>query len=187
VVLAVPAYAQAAMLADLAPAISDELRDIPYPPVGVVCLGYETGRLTQPLDGFGFLVPSKEQRGILGTVVDSNVFPNRAPQGSMLFRTLVGGSRAQDRARLPADQLLDLVRAELREILGIDVDPEFAKIHVHERAIPQYHVGHARRLEAIEAARAAHPGLHLTGNAYRGVSLNDCVENAWRIADQVLQ
>jgi oxygen-dependent protoporphyrinogen oxidase len=105
----------------------------------------------------------------------------------MLFRTLVGGSRAADRARLPEDQLLDLVRAELRDILGMDVDPAFAKIYVHQKAIPQYHVGHARRLEDIETARVQHPGLHLTGNAYRGVSLNDCIENAWRIAGEVLE
>jgi oxygen-dependent protoporphyrinogen oxidase len=186
VLLAAPAYAQADRLAEIAPAISGHLRDIQYPALNVICLGYDQQRLGDHLDGFGFLVPSTEQRGILGTVVDSNVFPNRAPEGKVLFRTMVGGARASEKARLPEDALMDLVRGELRDILGITVDPDFGKAFLHERAIPQYPLGHARRLEAIDSELLRIPGLHLTGNAYRGVSLNDCIENAWRVADRVL-
>jgi oxygen-dependent protoporphyrinogen oxidase len=186
VVLASPAYAQAAMLRELAPGVSGLLEEIEYPPVAVVCLGYDTGRLGDYLDGFGFLVPSTEQRNVLGVVVDSNVFPNRAPAGKVLFRAMVGGARTPDKARLPEEQLLDLVRADMRGILGIEMEPEFAKLYQHQRAIPQYPVGHQQRLEAIDSALVEHPGLLLTGNAFRGVSLNDCVENAWRTAAQIL-
>jgi oxygen-dependent protoporphyrinogen oxidase len=152
----------------------------------VVCLGYDEQRLGRYLDGFGFLVPSTEQRGVLGTIVDSNVFPNRAPEGKVLFRSMVGGARAPDRASLPESELFDLVRADMRDILGVDADPEFSRLYQHQRAIPQYHVGHARRLADIDQVLARHPGLVLTGNAFRGVSLNDCVENAWRTAAQML-
>lgn len=186
VVLACPAFAQVRLLGGLAPDIAERLRDIPYPSVAVVCLGYDIERLGDVLDGFGFLVPSTEQRGILGSVVDSNVFPNRAPEGKVLFRTLVGGSRAPERAGLPENELLDLVRADLKDMLGMDIDPEFARSYTHQRAIPQYHVGHARRLSEIDRELQAQPGLYLTGNAYRGVSLNDCIENAWKTADRVL-
>ena len=61
-------------------------------------LGWGEGVLDILPDGFGFLVPSTEGRGILGTVVDSNVFPNRAPEGHVLLRTMVGGARASDLA-----------------------------------------------------------------------------------------
>ena len=71
------------------------------------------------------------------------------------------------------------------EIMGLAAEPEFAKIYRHERAIPQYLTGHAKRLELIESELRQHPGLVLTGNAYRGVSLNDCVVNAGRVADQL--
>ena len=71
-------------------------------------------------------------------------------------------------------------------MLGMDIDPEFARSYTHQRAIPQYHVGHARRLSEIDRELPAQPGLYLTGNAYRGVSLNDCIENAWKTADRVL-
>ncbi|MEE4216786.1 MAG: protoporphyrinogen oxidase [Xanthomonadales bacterium] len=186
VVLACPAYAQAAMLADLSPLFAELIGGIAYPPLSVVCLGYERGGMGPGLDGFGFLVPSRENRGILGTVVDSNVFPNRAPQGRVLLRTMVGGARVPAKAELPDDQLMDLVRSDLRDIMGIESDPEFASIYRHQKAIPQYRVGHAARLEAIDKELEKFPGLVLTGNAYRGVSLNDCVLNAQKTAGRLV-
>jgi len=183
-ILAAPAHAQAEMLQDMAPDLALLLNGISYPPLSVVCLGYRERDLGEPPDGFGFLVPGPEKRDILGTIVDSNVFPDRAPPGSVLLRTMVGGSRAPRQAQLPDEQLADTVRAELKTILGVDAEPEFLKIYRHERAIPQYHVGHAERLRKIEKALERFPGLVLTGNAFHGVSLNDCVENAWRTAEK---
>ncbi len=184
-VLAAPAYAQARILQDFLPAVSRQLEAIPYPAVAVVCMGYSRQRMGSGLDGFGFLVPSREKRGILGTVVDSNVFPNRAPEGSVLLRTLVGGARSSQFAELPEQQMLDRVLGDLNDILDLETDPEFVSVYRHQRAIPQYLVGHADRLEAIDEELKRHPGLLLTGNAFRGVSLNDCVVNAARVAESL--
>ena len=151
-----------------------------------MCLGYREADLGKPLGGFGFLAPSTEQRAILGTIVDSNVFPNRAPQSAVLMRSMVGGAMAPDTARFADQELTDLVQSELKEIMGIDTSPGFTRIYRHARAIPQYHVGHAARLQAIGEALGGYPGLVLTGNAFRGVSLNDCVENASRTAEKLL-
>lgn len=181
-ILAAPAHAQAKILHDLAPGISRLLETIPYPPLAVVCLGYSEEKAGHCLDGFGFLIPSRENRGILGTVVDSNVFPGRAPRGSVLFRAMVGGARSPHFAELPDEQLLDRVRSDLKDIMGLSADPDFISIFRHEKAIPQYLVGHSDRLEAIDRQLEALPGLVLTGNAFRGVSLNDCVLNASRTA-----
>ena len=187
VILAAPAWAQAKILKELAPDISELVSGIQYPSLSVVCLGYSEEQAGGCMDGFGFLVPSREKRGILGTVVDSNVFPGRAPEGSMLFRTMVGGARASHLAELPDEQLLDWVRSDLRDIMGLCADPEFVKIYRHEKAIPQYRVGHAARLTAIEKGLEQFPGLVMTGNAFRGVSLNDCVLNATKIAHRIVQ
>ena len=186
-VLACPAYAQASMLADLSPVFRDLVGGIAYPPLAVVCLGFERDRMGPGLDGFGFLVPSREKREILGTVVDSNVFPNRAPDGRVLLRTMVGGARVPQKAEQPDGALMDSVRSDLQDILGVKTDPEFAQIYRHERAIPQYLVGHADRLASIEKELERFPGLVLTGNAYRGVSLNDCVLNAEKAARTLLE
>jgi len=187
VILATPAWAQAKILKELAPDISELVGEIQYPSLSVVCLGYTEEQAGDCMDGFGFLVPSREKRGILGTVVDSNVFPGRAPEGSVLFRTMVGGARRPQLAELPDEQLLDRVFSDLRDIMGLSADPEFVKIYRHEKAIPQYRVGHAARLAAIEKGLEQFPGLVMTGNAFRGVSLNDCVLNASKIAQRIVQ
>ena len=178
VVLASPAYAQAAMLAELSPGIAELVGGIGYPSLAVVCLGYRRDDVAGDMDGFGFLVPSREKRDILGTVADSYVFPNRAPEGHVLLRTMIGGARSSELAHLPDDRLLDVVRSNLKDIMGVTADPVFAKIYRHERAIPQYLVGHEDRLQAIAGELESFPGLVMTGNAFRGVSLNDCVVNA---------
>jgi oxygen-dependent protoporphyrinogen oxidase len=98
---------------------------------------------------------------------------------------MVGGARTPEFARLADDQLIDRVRSDLQDILGLRADPDFVRIFRHERAIPQYVVGHANRLEAINERVAQFPGLVLTGNAFKGVSLNDCVVNAWKTAQSL--
>jgi oxygen-dependent protoporphyrinogen oxidase len=187
VVVAAPAHAQATMLHDLSTTLAGQVGAIPYPALAVICLGFDRQRMGPGLDGFGFLVPSREKRDILGTVVDSNVFPNRAPAGKVLLRTMVGGARSPQLAELPDDQLLDRVLANLRDIMGIACDPEFVSIYRHQRAIPQYLVGHAERLRIIDEELQKFSGLILSGNAFRGVSLNDCVLNAEKTARVLLQ
>jgi oxygen-dependent protoporphyrinogen oxidase len=185
-ILAVPAFVQAGILKEYEPELTGLLGGIEYPALSVVCLGYREDRIAPYLDGFGFLVPSGEQRSILGTIIDSNVFPGRAPEGHALFRTMVGGARTPQFAELADDQLLDRVRADLKDITGLAAEPEFTRIFRHEKAIPQYLVGHAARLEAVDRVLEKHPGLVLTGNAFRGVSLNDCVVNAWKTAESLV-
>ena len=185
-ILAAPAHAQAVMLQALDPSLANLLREIPYPALSVCCFGYQKQRVGQVLDGFGFLIPSKEKRSVLGTIVDSNVFSGRAPEGSILLRSMVGGARSPELAMLPDEQLISRVRSDLQDILGLKAEPDFIRIFRHQRAIPQYEVGHAARLEAIEEKLQQHPGLVLTGNAFKGVSLNDCVVNAWKTAQSLL-
>jgi len=185
-ILAVPAFVQSSILKEYEPELAGLLSGIEYPALSVVCLGYREEHIDPYLDGFGFLVPSGEQRSILGTIVDSNVFPGRAPEGCALFRTMVGGARTPQLAQLPDDQLLDRVMADLRDITGLVAEPEFARIFRHKKAIPQYVVGHGARLGAIDQVLTLHPGLVLTGNAFRGVSLNDCVVNAWKTAESLI-
>ncbi|MEJ2382950.1 MAG: protoporphyrinogen oxidase [Xanthomonadales bacterium] len=185
-VLASPAYAQEAMLRRMAPELSGLVGGISYPSLAVVCLGYDRNDVGGVMDGFGFLVPSREKRKILGTVADSFVFPNRAPEGRVLLRSMVGGARASELAELSDEPLLDLVRSNLAEIMGVTAEPEFASIYRHAKAIPQYLVGHSDRLQAIDDELRKFPGLFMTGNAFRGVSLNDCVLNAGATAESVI-
>jgi oxygen-dependent protoporphyrinogen oxidase len=185
VVVSTPAYAASALLSPLDASLADALAAIPYAPISVVALGYDKATLENPLDGFGFLIPRKESRKILGALWDSSVFPNRAPQGKALLRAMVGGVRAPELASMPANELVRIVRQEFRDIMGIAAEPLLGRVFFHEKGIPQYFVGHGKLLERMDAALAAFPGLYLNSNAYRGVSLNDCVLQS-RLAAQRL-
>lgn len=187
VILATPAYATAELLNDAAPDMSAVLREIPYSSMTVVCFGYERDRIEHDLNGFGYLIPKEEGKSILGTLWDSSIFENRAPAGKVLLRSMMGGACFPEYINLSDEEVTRRVREDLKVIMGIKEAPEFVRIFRHGQAIPQYIVGHAKRLEALAERVANHPGLFLTGNSYRGIGLNDCVAAAIRATDEVME
>ncbi|MDO8281219.1 MAG: protoporphyrinogen oxidase [Thermodesulfovibrionia bacterium] len=187
VILASPAYASADILKDLDRELSDTLSTIPYPSLSVVCLGYRREKVGHDLGGFGFLIPQKEGRKILGTLWDSSIFPNRAPEGHVLLRTMIGGAKASELAMMDDSRLLSTVMNELRPIMTLKSDPDMARIYRWERAIPQYLVGHSDKLKKIDERLKLHKGIYLAGNAYKGIGMNDCIENGYKLAEEVLR
>jgi oxygen-dependent protoporphyrinogen oxidase len=172
----------ASMSATLVDGFDDDLaralRTIPTAPLAVVCLGYETARLDRPLDGFGFLVPRGEGIGILGALWDSSIYPGRAPAGRSLIRVMSGGAHDPSMVTLDDDTIVERTCADLRTTMQLGIEPVFTRVFRHPAGIPQYTVGHLERLAAIDRRIAAHPGLVLAGNSYRGVSINACVADA---------
>jgi len=187
VVFAAPAFETAGMLRGLDKNLSSVLSEIPYPAVSVVCFGYKRERFKHPLDGFGFLIPGKEGRRILGTLWDSSVFPNRAPEGYVLLRSMLGGVRMSDLALQDENRLTDVVMAELRDVMKITVQPDFVKVYTHKQGIPQYPLGHQQRLATIDKMTRNFKRLYVTGNAYRGIGVNDCIENSYTLAERIVQ
>ena len=185
VVLATPAHATAEIVKDFNKKLSSVIGEIPYPPVSVVCLGYVKSKMRQSLDGFGFLVPKRENRSILGTLWDSSIFPNRAPEGYVLLRSMLGGARAVETALQDTDKLANAVIDEMEKIMDIRVQPDFIRVYVHEKGIPQYVLGHGKKLEVIDAIIDSHKGFYITGNSYRGISVNDCIENSYKLAERI--
>jgi oxygen-dependent protoporphyrinogen oxidase len=185
VVLACPSYEAAAITRDLDGGLSATLREIAYSPLVVVCLGYDREQVHHPLQGFGFLAPRNAGLRVLGALWTSSLFPERVPQGKVLLRVMIGGARDPDVLELDDQQLTLLVRQEIERIHGIEGSPGFVRVFRHRRAIPQYQIGHRRRLDRIQTRLSHHPGLVITGNAYLGIGVNDCVRNAWPAAEQV--
>jgi oxygen-dependent protoporphyrinogen oxidase len=187
VILAIPAYRAAALLAPLDKALSEPLNSIPYASVAVVALGFHRDAVQHPLDGFGFLIPHQENRKILGCLWTSSIFPGRrAPDDHVLLRSMVGGARAGERVALDDASMVALVRAELDNLLGLEGDPALVHVRRYDRAIPQYTLGHLDRVEALEEACSQWPGLYVTGNALRGVGINDCTREAEEVAVRLL-
>ncbi len=184
-VLACPAYRQAHLLADLDRDLARAIDGIAYNRVAVVALGYRRADLPGFVDGFGYIAPQRLRRDVLGVQWCSSIFPDRAAPGAVLMRAMCGGWHRAEVAGWDEPRLLEAVRAELRLAMGVSAEPIFHRIVRWDRAIPQYHLGHLERVACIEALATRHPGLFLTGNAYHGVALNDCTEQAEHIAEQV--
>jgi oxygen-dependent protoporphyrinogen oxidase len=172
VVCTVPAPRAAELADDRLAAL---LNRIPSAPVAVVPMAFEGSIDVE--DAFGFLVPRGQDLRILGTLYDSSIFQDRAPDGLRLFRTMVGGSRDAGALDLSDDELIEFACRDLRTVWGSAFrDPVHARVFRHPLGIAQYEVGHAALLDEIDAALPA--GLRLAGSSYRGVALNACVKEA---------
>jgi protoporphyrinogen/coproporphyrinogen III oxidase len=165
--------------------LAGEIGSIPYNRVAVVALGFRKVELANPLDGFGYLSPGREMRDVLGVQWCSSIFPGRAPDGMVLLRAMCGGWRRPEMVDWDDDRLIGAVRAELGVAMNIQARPVFHHVVRWHKAIPQYHLGHLEKVARIEDLAAKHPGLFLGGNAYRGVALNDCVEQAGLLAERM--
>jgi protoporphyrinogen/coproporphyrinogen III oxidase len=185
VVLACPAYQQAAILDDLDRELADRVGGIAYNRVAVVALGYRRGDVPGSLDGFGYIAPQRTRRDVLGVQWCSSIFPDRAPSGAVLLRAMAGGWHRPEVVSWDDERLLAAVRDELRLALGVTAAPVFHHVVRWDRAIPQYLLGHRERVAWIEERATRYPGLLLAGNAYHGVALNDCTEQAERLAGRL--
>ena len=187
VVVAIPAYAAAKLVEGLDKRLAGTLESIPYAGMAVLCTGYPREKVGHDLNGFGFLIPRNQGLRALGCLWSSTIFPGRAPEGWVMLRSMYGGYTDPEAVTLGDAALLEALRLEIHPLLGIGCAPEFHRIYRWPRGIPQYLMGHGARLNVIEEAEKHLPGLIFAGNAYRGVSLNDCVVSAHRAVEMACQ
>ena len=176
VVVALPAYAAARILAPLSADTGTALGDIAHPPLAVVALGFRAADIAHPLDGLGVLMPKAERRGVLGLLFSSTLFAGRAPDGHVLLTAYVGGARQPELAQLPREALEAL--EEARDLLGAHGTPVFSSVRYWRQGLPQPGLGHERRIEALRTMEAEWPGLFVTGNYISGVSTAACIDAA---------
>ena len=102
-------------------------------------------------------------------------FLGRTPEGKAVLRAFLGGMKNETLLAATDDALVAGVRRELKEILGIDAEPERTQVARWRRAMAQYAVGHQERMKRITARVAPLRGLRLVGNAYDGIGISDCI------------
>ncbi len=185
-VLAIPAYVAGSLLARFDSALAKRLNEIPYVSTATATLAYRKVNVTAAGAGRGFVIPKVEGRELTAVTWVTNKFPGRAPEDVALVRAFVGRAGREKVVDLPDDELIHLIRGELKDILGINAEPIDAGIYRWRRALPQYVLGHNQRLNEIDELTAQFPGLVLAGAAYRGVGIPDCIQSGRRAADQLL-
>lgn len=185
IVLTAPANTASNLLRELLPNTSAYFQTIPYNRMTVLGLGYKRERIKHPCDGFGFLVPRKQDIRILGSIWGSSLFAGRAPGGEKAFSVFIGGGLDKEAFNLSDDELFDLAKQDLFRAIGAEGEPVVKHIFRWERAIPQYPIGHVQKIEEMNNALKAIPSLFLTGNFIQGISVNDCIANGKKTALRV--
>ncbi len=183
VIVATETHAASRLLRYVDPPLATMLETIPYASSATVSLGYRRADVPHPLDGFGFVVPRAEHRDLLACTFSSVKYPGRAPERHVLIRCFVGGALNAAALERSDDEIVERVRRELGEALGITAAPMLTRVARHPASMPQYAVGHLTTVETIERRLAAIPGLLLAGGGYRGVGIADCVRSGEAAAD----
>lgn len=186
VIVAAPAWVAASVLKSLDPVLEKELLSIPYVSTATISLGYRKSDIKHPMDGFGFVVPKTEGRRIMAASWVSRKFDHRAPEGSVLIRCFVGGSKNSELVSVDDKEMVRMVRQELKEIMGIEAEPVVSRVFKWNASMPQYTVGHEGRIASIEGRVAKYPSLFITGSAYHGIGISDSVRNGEIVAKKAL-
>jgi oxygen-dependent protoporphyrinogen oxidase len=185
-IIAIPAQAAAAVLQAADKNLSRDLGGIQYSSSVTVTLGYDEKVRASLPPGFGFLVPRSEGHRMLAATFVHNKFPHRAPENRAIVRCFLGGARDEQILQVSEPGILEIVRGELRQIIGLNAEPLFARVYKWKAAMAQYSVGHLDRLQRIESLRQKLPGLALAGNGYNGIGVPDCVRSGAEAAGKIL-
>jgi oxygen-dependent protoporphyrinogen oxidase len=182
VLLATPAPSAAALLRQFHPALIEGLGKIEYTSSAVVALAYDEADLPP---GHGFLVPRSEGRKIMACTFVHKKFSYRVPEGMKLLRCFFSSSRIADLLQHSEEDLQQIARQELKEILGLNAEPLFARTFRWDRAMAQYETGHLDRVAEMEKIIAAMPGFHIIGNSFHGIGVPDCIKSARLAVEQI--
>lgn len=180
-VLALPINQSIKLLRDLDP--RDWRRGVEEAWINTVVFGFKAATLPP---GFGFLSPEREKRFTLGSLFSSNMFPNRAPHGHIVFETLIGGRRHPERLEYDDDTLISKALADVRGLLDLPATPAYARVLRPAGGIPQLEQGYtgllARRNELVKN----NPGLYVCGFGWEGIGLNDMIKTACSVSERII-
>lgn len=187
VVLTLNAQKASLLVQKMNPALSGELSKIPTESVATINLAYPKNVVPHAMHGFGFVVPKIENRSIIACTFVHQKYKFRAPETHALLRVFVGGAFGRQVFEQDDDEILKNVKLELKELLGIQEEPEFVSFQRYPKAMVQYCVGHQERVERIQKMVKNESNFYLIGSSYNGVGIPDCIREAESAAEEILK
>jgi len=181
----VPSYKAAELFGHFDEALTKHLNEIYYPPVLVLYLVYDRKDVGQPLDGFGFLIPEKEEKSFLGAIWSSVIFPNRSDESKAAFTLFIGGSRDAGFVDDVEQMVIDRARREFELIMKISAEPVMISKRLWSKAIPQYNLGYVEHENFFDHFEKDNKGIILGGNYRGGISVGDCIKNSELVAQRI--
>jgi len=188
-IVATEAWASTILMRDVDEELADLLASIPCSSSATVPMAFRAEDCPFDKRWFGILSPLVEKRPILAVTLSSSKWPDRAPEGRVLLRGFIGGPANQHLLEASDEELIETVRQQLVELLGMpsDAQPVYASVYRWVGGMPQYTLGHLDRVDAIERRTREIPGLELAGGAFRGVGVPNCIESGERAVTKVLE
>ena len=185
IIIATPAWAASKIVENLNPVLSQLLTQISYAPVAVAGFLFKQDSFKMKPDGFGYLIASKENKDILGVLLESNVYDGRAGEGQIMMRVMLGGAHHPAIINDDHPQIMAKALKEIDSVYGIIHQPieTFAKIW--PMAIPQYEINYPQWRQSVGEQCAKTQGLYLCANYLDGVSFNDCIKNAMSLVANI--
>lgn len=165
------------------------LPEIKYMPLSVIITTFTKEKVKRPLEGFGVLIPTKEQKHgfkTLGTLFSSMMFPDRCPSDLHLYTTFIGGSRNQELAKASTDELKQVATSDLQRLLGVEGEPVFVNHVYWNKAFPLYDRSYDSVMEAIDKMEKDLPGFFYAGNHRGGLSVGKSIASGCKAADLVI-
>ena len=182
--IAAPAYAAARMVDRIDQLLAESLQKISYAPLVVIGVVFNKEEWIRPVEGFGYLKPSTDHQEVLGVLFEDQIFSSRAPADKSVFRVMIGGAHHPDILQKSQQELTALALNEIRTTLDLKTEPVHVFYQAWPHAIPQYNQNYVETIKKIQERRKQHPALGLLGNYIGGISFNNCVANAHRLAQE---
>jgi len=188
IVIATESWAAGPLIRRHDQAIADALFSIPASSSATISIAFNKSEVGFDLNAFGVLCPLVEGRALMAATYSSTKWPGRAPAGKVLLRGFVGGPNNQEILRCSDGELVQMVLAEFRDILGLNpfAKPLFTRVFRWHLGMPQYTLGHLDRIKLIEERCAEIPGLALAGGWSRGVGVPNCIESGEQAVSKIL-
>lgn len=189
VVVGTPGEATRRLLETIDPFVEDILCELVYAPLLVCHAAFDAEELKRLPFAFGYLVPRPQRVRTLGWLFSSRIFAGRAPEGKHAITGYIGGASDPTILNAGEEAVRHIMLGELSVALRMRnfPKPEFFRIIEQRPGIPQYTIGHRRRIAALRNLIAQNPGLALVGSYLDGVSLNECIAAAKRAVAELLE
>ncbi|HBL29186.1 MAG TPA: protoporphyrinogen oxidase [Acidobacteria bacterium] len=187
VLLALPAPASAALVADLDPGLSAVLGRIPYASAVTAHLAWPHRAVGRPPRCHGFFVPRTAGSAVVAASFVSVKYPERVPADQLVVRVFLGGALHPEAIGQSDADLVDLAARLLAPLLDVREPPAWSRVWRHPGAMPQRRVGHPALVEHLRARLAEHPGLAFAGGPLGAYGVPDSIAEGEAAAERVLQ
>lgn len=184
-VLAIQPAKMRPLIGQLDPEWDKLLAGIPAHDSATLNLGFRRQDVGHPLNGFGFVVPTKEKKRVVGCTFASQKFEGRAPEGCVLLRVFLGAEAAKEVKTLGETALLEKILEELKPVLKLRGQPMVSHWTAFKASMSYFRPGHLSQASRLEQKTSEFKGLFLAGNGLKGVGIPDTILSGQTAAEKI--